>query len=149
MTSTDAAGSVESGGELAPGAYGFQSLGGFLRTISDRFATRTALFSEERSFSFADLYAGAMRCARGLLNNGIRKGDTIGVLMPNGFDWISAVYGSFLIGARPVLLSVFSSPPEQAAALSTTGAVTLLMSARAGTPGSPGWPARPPTVAIF
>src|SRR4029077_11482364 len=62
----------------------------------------------------------------------IRPGDTIGVLMPNGFDWVSAVYGSFLIGARPILLSVFSSPPEQEAALRTTGAATLLMSARAG-----------------
>jgi fatty-acyl-CoA synthase len=132
VTGPDPAGSIQSGPELTAGACGFSSLGGFFRTMSERFATRTALFAEGRSFSYADLYAGAMRCARGLLSTGIEPGDTIGVLMPNGFEWISAVYGSFLIGARPVLLSVFSSPPEQEAALSATGAVTLLMSPKVG-----------------
>ena len=70
--------------------------------------------------------------ARGLLATGVGPGDRVGVLLPNGLEWVTATFGSALLGAVPVPMSVLSSLPEQEAAFTLVGARILLAAAEVG-----------------
>lgn len=63
-------------------------------------------------FTFQDIEQASAAMAQGLLASGAGKGTRIGVLAPNGPEWITAWLAGSRIGAIVVGLSTFSAPKE-------------------------------------
>jgi acyl-CoA synthetase (AMP-forming)/AMP-acid ligase II len=126
--------SIEIGAPLAADAAigGDGTLGGILVELAARFGPRTALVTPAGRWTYAELRAGATAVAKGLLATGVAPGERVGVLMPNGFEWVAATFGAALLGAVPVPMSVLSSLPEQEAAFGLVGARVLLAAAEVG-----------------
>lgn len=59
----------------------------------------------DRSFTYAELHAQAMRWARAFHVAGIRAGDHVATLMPNCADWLPVYYGALSAGAVVVALN--------------------------------------------
>jgi fatty-acyl-CoA synthase len=124
--------SIEVGEPLTWAPEGDPTLGGFLVDVAARFTDRTALVTEAGRWTYQEVLDEAMAVARGLLAQGVTAGTAVGVLMPNGIEWIAAAFGTALIGAVPIMLNVFSSVPEQEVALTMMAAPVLLMTSHSG-----------------
>src|SRR4051794_7308692 len=61
-------------------------------------------FPDSRATS-AELLAAATGMARGLRALGVRRGDRVGILMPNCPSFVEALFGASLLGAVPVLIN--------------------------------------------
>ncbi|MFC4619450.1 class I adenylate-forming enzyme family protein [Camelliibacillus cellulosilyticus] len=61
---------------------------------------------EQRRISYKELWQEVEAVAASLYEMGIRKGDTIGLQMPNTLDYVVAIFGAARIGAIAVLLQV-------------------------------------------
>ena len=111
---------------------GTLTLPGFLREVTQRFASNEALVlhtpggSVER-WSYADLWDRAMEVARALIICGIGKDSRVGVLMTNRPEFLSAVFGAGLVGALAVPLSTFSTPAELGYLLQASCVAALLL----------------------
>jgi len=55
----------------------------FLERAASVFPTRTAIIHGKQRFSYADYYARARRLASALAKSGIKKGDTVAVMLAN------------------------------------------------------------------
>jgi acyl-CoA synthetase (AMP-forming)/AMP-acid ligase II len=80
----------------------------------------------EERFSFCEVDRRSAALARGLLELGAGKGARIGLLAPNGPDWVIAWLAISRIGAVAVCLSTFSSAPELAYAVRHADVAILL-----------------------
>ncbi|MEP2988431.1 MAG: long-chain fatty acid--CoA ligase [Parasphingorhabdus sp.] len=58
-----------------------------------------------RKYSYAEVAAGVTQIAKGLQDLGIKKGDRIGLFLPNVPHYVSAYYGAMAIGATVVNFS--------------------------------------------
>lgn len=58
-----------------------------------------------RKYSYAEVAAGVVRVAKGLQDMGIKKGDRIGLFLPNVPHYVTAYYGAMAIGATVVNFS--------------------------------------------
>ena len=63
-----------------------------LRTSAAR-PDHPALAMPERSWTYGDMAERAVRVARNLIGMGVAPGERVGVLMPNGFDILTACFG--------------------------------------------------------
>ena len=52
-----------------------------------------------RKYSYADVASAARRVAKGLLARGMRKGDRVGLFLPNVPHYVAAYYGAMMMGA--------------------------------------------------
>ncbi len=81
------------------------TIGGSLLHAAQQFVQHDALIYDGRRADYAGLAAEVTARARGLLGFGVRPGDHVGILMPNGWDHVILFYAAALIGARVVLLN--------------------------------------------
>ena len=65
-----------------------------------------------RKFSYADVRLGVNRVARGLQKSGIKKGDRVGLFLPNVPHYLAAYYGAMKMGATVVNFSPLYSVEE-------------------------------------
>ena len=63
---------------------------------------REALVGIDFRLSYRDVVVKAKAAAGGMQALGIGKGDHVGILLPNGADWLALFYGAALIGAVTV-----------------------------------------------
>ncbi len=84
----------------------------FIRTLAERFGDRTLLVLDERRLSYAEADRESARLARGLLAAGVGKGTRVGVLMPNGPDWVLTWLAASRIGALVVPINTFYQTRE-------------------------------------
>jgi fatty-acyl-CoA synthase len=56
----------------------------------------------ERDITYGELFRAASRIAAGLASRGISRGDTVALMLPTGFDFLSAFQGTLLLGAVAV-----------------------------------------------
>ncbi|HEX3737508.1 MAG TPA: class I adenylate-forming enzyme family protein [Solirubrobacterales bacterium] len=75
------------------------SLGDLLLRAAERHPEREALVFLERRFSYAEVAERAIAAARSLAGLGVEPGEAIGLLLPNGVDFISLFFGAQLLGA--------------------------------------------------
>jgi fatty-acyl-CoA synthase len=77
-------------------------------TIGTNLANTVSMFENQaalvdvpsgRRWTYSELQSWVERVARGLLANGIRKGDRVGIWSPNCPEWVALQYGTALIGA--------------------------------------------------
>ncbi len=86
--------------------YGEYPLSDLLRTSAERFADKPALIGADGTErTYAQLWSYARRVARLLQDNGIEKGDKVGIFSPNHVDYGAVFSGSLLAGATVTTLN--------------------------------------------
>jgi acyl-CoA synthetase (AMP-forming)/AMP-acid ligase II len=81
------------------------TLGDLLAEAARREPGRAALVLPDQSRSYAELWDGAQRVARGLSALGVGRGDHVGLLMPNSAELVESLFGIALLGAVVVPLN--------------------------------------------
>ncbi len=87
-----------------------------------------AILDSAGAATFGELNERSARLARCLLAAGVTKGARIGILMPNGQEYLVALFGTLRIGAIAVLISTLARPPELAQMIRTAD-IDILLSA--------------------
>jgi acyl-CoA synthetase (AMP-forming)/AMP-acid ligase II len=90
------------------------TLPAFWRAVAEAYGEDGLLRKDGRSYSYREIDARSAALARGLLAEGAGKGARIGILAPNGPDWVIAWLAANRIGAIAVGLSTFFSARELA-----------------------------------
>ncbi|ORA18736.1 class I adenylate-forming enzyme family protein [Mycobacterium asiaticum] len=85
-----------------------------VRSCAASFGDRLFLIAGGQELTYTDLDRRSARLATALLNEGIGKGDHVGILMPNSVDWALAWFATTRIGAVAVPLNTFHQAPELA-----------------------------------
>ncbi len=102
------------------------SLPEFIRSRSERFGERVMAVLGGRRLSYVEADASSARLARALLARGVAKGSRIGLLAPNGPDWIVGFFAAGRIGAVAVPINTFYKPRELGWVLRHADVDTLL-----------------------
>jgi acyl-CoA synthetase (AMP-forming)/AMP-acid ligase II len=101
-----------------------------LHALARRFGAKPLILLGARRISYAEADAASARLARGLLAGGVAKGARVGVLFPNGPDWVIAWLAASRIGAVVVPLNTFYKPRELGYVLRHADVHTLLCAPR-------------------
>jgi acyl-CoA synthetase (AMP-forming)/AMP-acid ligase II len=83
-----------------------------LRTLAERYGSRTAMVADGRRLSFVEAESRSRELAKGLLAQGIGKGSRVGIWMPNSVDWVVSWFALCRIGALSVPLNTFYQTKE-------------------------------------
>jgi acyl-CoA synthetase (AMP-forming)/AMP-acid ligase II len=100
-----------------------------LRTRVAAFGERPLILLGDRRIRYVDADAQSSRLALGLLASGVGKGTRVGLLMPNGPDWVVAWLAVTRIGAVLVPLNTFYKPRELGWVMRHADVHTLLTAA--------------------
>ncbi len=85
-----------------------------------------------RKYSYADVRLGVNRVARGLQKLGIKKGDRVGIFLPNVPHYLAAYYGAMKMGATVVNFSPLYTVDELSHQVEDSGTKILFtLSAKA------------------
>lgn len=84
----------------------------FVRHLAETFGDGEVIVLDERRLTYRAVAEQSARLARGLLADGVGKGTRVGVLMPNGPDWLIAWLGATRIGAILVPINTFYQTRE-------------------------------------
>src|SRR5690349_19417979 len=88
------------------------TVGAVLRQQAHARGEHPVLVCDDERLSYAEADARSSHLARGLIALGAGKGTHVGVLFPNGVDWIVAMLAAARIGAVVVPFSTFATAPE-------------------------------------
>ena len=100
-----------------------RTLGQFLL---ERDGSRPALVTPTARLSYEGLREKAKQAAGALQALGIRKGDKVAILLPNGENWLALFYGAALIGAVTVPVNTRFKAAEIDFCLKQSGAKLLV-----------------------
>jgi acyl-CoA synthetase (AMP-forming)/AMP-acid ligase II len=92
-------------------------------------SAKPLLVCDDERLSYADAEKRSARLARGLVTLGAGKGTHVGLLYPNGAEFVVATLAAARIGAVVVPLSTFATAPELREQLRSSD-VTILLAAR-------------------
>jgi acyl-CoA synthetase (AMP-forming)/AMP-acid ligase II len=100
-----------------------------LRLRADSRGRHPLLVCDGDRLSYADAERRSARLARGLVALGAGKGTNVGVLYPNGADFVVAMLAAARIGAVVVPFTTFATAPEMADQLVHSDVAILLAAA--------------------
>lgn len=100
-----------------------------LRQQARRRGNHPLLVCDDDRLSYSAADRRSAQLARGLLALGAGKGTHVGVLYPNGADWIVAMLAAARIGAVVIPVSTFATAPEMATQLAHADVEILLTAA--------------------
>jgi acyl-CoA synthetase (AMP-forming)/AMP-acid ligase II len=83
-----------------------------LRTLAAQHGSRELIVTEARRISYAQAENESAELARALLASGVGKGTRVGILFPNGPDWVTTFFAVTRIGALAVPISTFYQARE-------------------------------------
>ncbi|MGH2981061.1 MAG: class I adenylate-forming enzyme family protein [Solirubrobacterales bacterium] len=101
-------------------------LGGDLRASATRYPDKDALIAGELTLTYRELDQAADRVAAGLAHLGVRRGDRVAVVLPNGAEAAMAIYGVLRAGAAFSPLNPTIKEDKLAYVLSNSGARAVL-----------------------
>ncbi len=93
----------------------------------DAYPGDAALVSGDERRSLSEIRTGADIVAGALEARGVRPGDRVAVLAPNGAIFVQALFGTCRLGAVAVLLDVRSTPSELAEMISDAGVSSVII----------------------
>src|SRR5688572_1871355 len=96
---TKRAGPYETGLDKAAANYKPLTPLSFLERAAQVFPNRTAIIHGKQRIRYADFYARSRRLASALAKHGIRRGDTVAVMLANTPPMLEAHYGVPMLGA--------------------------------------------------
>ena len=101
--------------------------------LGDRLAEgrgdRVAILTADGEFTYADVDELANRYGNLLLRAGVRPEERVLIALPDGPEFVAAIFGTLKIGAVVVMLNPHIKPDEIAYFFDYTGAAVLLVSA--------------------
>lgn len=90
---------------------------------------RIAIVDGDRRVTYGEMGAHTNRVARGLAEIGVRKGDRVGLLMPNRYEFIPTLYGIWKAGAAFTQMPTRAAPDDFRYYLNEVEAGTLIYDA--------------------
>ena len=102
----------------------------WLRQLAADFGPREVMVQDERRITYAEAEEASAELACTLVARGVGKGAHVGVLFPNGVDWLVAFLAVTRIGAVAVPVNTFFQPRELAWALRHADVQLLLTTPR-------------------
>jgi acyl-CoA synthetase (AMP-forming)/AMP-acid ligase II len=108
------------------------TIGDLLVRSATQHPDRDALVFPAQRTTYADLLAGARRVARGLVAAGVRPGEHVALLAPNGVEYVEAFFGVSLMGGVVVPLNARHRAEELGHVIHNGDVVALLTTAAAG-----------------
>ncbi|MEN8159807.1 MAG: AMP-binding protein [Myxococcota bacterium] len=106
------------------------TVGGLIRSKAAADPERIVMVKDDFRLSYGEAERRSARIARGLLASGVGKGTRVGILLPNGPDWLLAWLAVARIGALAVPLNTFYQARELGFVLRHADVHTLLTAAR-------------------
>lgn len=104
------------------------TVGDLLVRSADRHGDTEALVFPDHRATYAELLDSAVRAAQGLLALGVRRGDHVGILMPNCPKFVEVFFGASLLGAVVVPINARFKRRELAYVVENSDIVVLLTS---------------------
>ena len=98
----------------------------FVRHVADEWGDRDLVLVDGGRLSYWGLEVESRRLGRALLASGVTRGSRVGLLAPNGPEWVVAWLAAARIGAVVVLLNTFHKARELGWALAHCEAEVLL-----------------------
>src|SRR5206468_1260094 len=83
-----------------------------VRSAADTHGDAPLVIADGQVLSYRDADQRSRQLARGLLAKGVRKGDHVGILMPNSVDWAIAWFAVTRIGGVAVPINTFYKANE-------------------------------------
>ncbi|HEY0398175.1 MAG TPA: AMP-binding protein, partial [Acidimicrobiia bacterium] len=105
---------------------GSMHVGEMVREAARRYGDRPAIVSAERTMSFRGFDDATDRLGNALLARGLRPGDVVGILLPNGIDGLIIYYALAKAGLVRVSLNLRDSDADHAYKLGLVGARALI-----------------------
>jgi acyl-CoA synthetase (AMP-forming)/AMP-acid ligase II len=102
------------------------TVGELVRRAGELFATRDYVVTPDRRLTFADAEAQSRRLAKRLVSSGVGKGTRVGMLFPQGAEFVVTFIAIARVGAIAVPMSTFSRPPELRRAIRHADVAMLL-----------------------
>ena len=116
-----------------PADIGFSpTIPNLLRNAVETFGNREFLVEDARTLSYAEVDEASSMVARALLALGSGKAARVGLLIPNGVDWVVCWLGAARAGALTQPMSTLYKPAELEYCLGQLDVETLFVSARYG-----------------
>lgn len=81
---------------------GVLTIGDLLVRAAELAPDKMAVVLPEEGATYDELLEASLRCARGLHSLGVRRGDHVGILLPNSLDFLHSFFGVALLGAVSV-----------------------------------------------
>lgn len=97
-----------------------------IRHVADAWGERPFVALGGERLTYAEVERRSARLAKGMLASGVGKGTRVGLLAPNGPDWVVAWFAATRIGAVAVMLNTYNKAAELARTL-RHGDVALLV----------------------
>jgi long-chain acyl-CoA synthetase len=97
-----------------------------LRASAKRHGDRTAIVAGDQRLTYAELDRAASGMATGLSELGVRRGDRVAVVLPNGIEIAVAIYGILRAGAAFTPLNPTAKEEKLATLLSHSGCVAAV-----------------------
>jgi fatty-acyl-CoA synthase len=102
------------------------TLAGLLDDVAAQFPGRPFVITEQGTVSYGELAQRSARLARGLIARGVRPGERVALVLPNGADLIAARFALARAGAVAVPVSFRLHPGELAQVLGQARAAALI-----------------------
>jgi acyl-CoA synthetase (AMP-forming)/AMP-acid ligase II len=102
------------------------NVGALVQKASRHFAQRTALVCGDRRLSYAELERRSNRLANALLGLGLRRGDRVGVCLPNGPEVVELELACYKAGLVKAPINARLSPREVAQVIGNAEAAVVL-----------------------
>jgi len=93
---------------------------------AEKWGDRTAVIFYGMKFKHSEIRDFSLKFASALNDLGVKKGDIVGILLPNCPQFIMAYFGILRLGATVTTLSPLYSPREVAHQLKDSGAKTVV-----------------------
>lgn len=88
------------------------TVGPWIRSLAERSGAHELIVQDQRRISYAEAEEASARLALALVARGATKGSRVGVLLPNGPDWVVAFLAAARIGAVTVPINTFFQARE-------------------------------------
>lgn len=85
------------------------------------------VYFRDQSKTYGEFDLITNRVANGLIFLGVKKGDRVSIMLPNGLEFLYAMFGCFKIGAVIVPLNIAHSPDEAQYVINHSEAVALII----------------------
>ena len=99
---------------------------GLIRDAANRWGDRILVVLDDQRVTYREVERRSAEMARALLASGVSRGSRLGLLAPNGPDWVVAWLAATRIGAVTTLLSTYARPRELGWALGHSGVEVLV-----------------------
>lgn len=106
--------------------YQQQPLHSYLKNAAENYPDMKALHFLGKELTFQDLYEKSIKFANYLLSLGIRKGDRVGIMLPNCPQAVISYYGILMTGAIVVQINPLYTERELILQLSDSGAKMIV-----------------------